>query len=283
MARDKNPALRAWWSVHVSAWRRSGVSQKDYCRKHGLPRTSLVRWLKALDEWEAAKKLIKERHRRKRMPLSKSSRNRAVQGFWAMHVEALRWSNLSVRVYAAAHQLSPHSLYRWCRLIDSGEVEIDWRALLHPSARPAISTKISTSAKEDAGVLGLTESIAVEGRSPKPSGRRRFSVEEKRLIVLATERPGATVSSVARAHGIVPSVLFRWRAALGMKEQADVMFATARLREAGGKAVLLQELLPAPEGSAIVELTDGRRVFAPESADPDAVRRQVAVREAGQC
>ena len=60
---------------------------------------------------ETARKLARERRKRWRAPASKSQRNRAVQAFWAMHVEAMRWSNLSVRVYAHAHHLSPNSLY----------------------------------------------------------------------------------------------------------------------------------------------------------------------------
>ncbi len=31
-------------------------------------------------------------------------RNRAVQAFWAMHVEAMNWSEMGVREYAAALQ-----------------------------------------------------------------------------------------------------------------------------------------------------------------------------------
>jgi hypothetical protein len=36
--------------------------------------------------------------------------------------------------YANAHNLSLVGLRRWRDLLDSGEVEIDWRAYLHPSA-----------------------------------------------------------------------------------------------------------------------------------------------------
>ena len=45
--------------------------------------------------------------------------------------------------------------------------------------------------------------------------RRRFSDEEKLAVVLASEQPGASVSAVARAHGLATRVLFRWRAELG--------------------------------------------------------------------
>ena len=42
---------------------------------------------------------------------------------------------------------------------------------------------------------------------------------------------------------------------------------------------MLPDLLPVPDGMRTVDLPDGRRVFAPEGADPEAVRRHVADRE----
>ena len=45
-----------------------------------------------------------------------------------------------------------------------------------------------------------------------PERRKRYSSQEKLELVRLTYLPGNTVSSVARAHGIAPSVLFRWRA-----------------------------------------------------------------------
>jgi len=44
--------------------------------------------------------------------------------------------------------------------------------------------------------------------------RRRFSDEEKRQIVAEAAMPGASVSAVARNHGIAPNLLFAWRKAL---------------------------------------------------------------------
>jgi transposase len=45
--------------------------------------------------------------------------------------------------------------------------------------------------------------------------RRRFSAEEKRRMVQETYQPGMTLSHVARAHGVSPSLLFRWRKLAG--------------------------------------------------------------------
>jgi len=41
--------------------------------------------------------------------------------------------------------------------------------------------------------------------------RRRFAPAEKEAIVRETYVPGATVSYIARKHGISPSMLFQWR------------------------------------------------------------------------
>jgi transposase len=41
--------------------------------------------------------------------------------------------------------------------------------------------------------------------------RRRWSIEQKRAMVAEALEPGASVSSVARRHGINPNMLFAWR------------------------------------------------------------------------
>jgi len=65
-----------------------------------------------------------------------------------MHVEAMNWSGMGVGEYAAALSLSPRSLRKWHDRFENWEVEIDWRAHLHPSARPKISTSASSAAKD---------------------------------------------------------------------------------------------------------------------------------------
>ncbi|WP_445819682.1 IS66 family insertion sequence element accessory protein TnpA [Bradyrhizobium sp. ISRA442] len=30
----QNKARREWWSIHIEAWQRSGLSQRAYCRRH---------------------------------------------------------------------------------------------------------------------------------------------------------------------------------------------------------------------------------------------------------
>ena len=152
--------------------------------------------------------------------MSTDQRYRAVQAFWAMHVEAMRWCGMSVQAYARAHGISQHSLMRWRDLIDANEVEIDWRAHLHPSARPPISTSASSAAKESGVESRLTDAPTGDPPSDGFANRRRFSDEEKLAIVRESENPGATAAEICRRHGIVTSMLFRWRVQFGFGKRA---------------------------------------------------------------
>jgi hypothetical protein len=128
----ENRARRTWWSVHIEALRKSDLSRRSYCHQHCLGQGTFARWLNALVDVEAIRVQdeLKREERLLRWPLKPSSdiRSRAVQAFWAMHVEAITWSRTSVRAYEGPME-------RWRDLIETNEVQIDWRAQLHPSAR----------------------------------------------------------------------------------------------------------------------------------------------------
>jgi transposase-like protein len=282
----EHKARRAWWATHLEAWRRSGVSRTEYCRLHRLTKSTFDRWLGALNSLESAREEARKRRKRTREPLSTDKRNKAVQAFWAMHVEALNWSGVSAKDYAAVHHISVYSLRTWRARLDAAPLQIDWRARLHPSVRPTVSTSASDSAKEPPVENILTTAPAAD---PPTSGRKRrsFTDAEKRAIVLEAEQPGATVSQVARTHRIVTSVLFRWRAELGFGRGKPTTLAAVRIADeqrrgtddASAELVVLQEMLPVPPGAMAVELADDRRVFALAGSDPEAVRQYVAERE----
>lgn len=283
----ENRARRTWWSVHIEAWRKSGLSRRSYCRQHRLDQGTFARWLSVLVDAEALKVQaeLKREERRLRRPLKLSSdaRSRAVQAFWAMHVEAITWSGMSVRAYAKAHGLSRFGLQRWRDLIDTNEVKIDWRGQLHPSARAQISTSASSAAKGSSVESRLTDASSdgpsVDGRS----NRRRFSDEEKLAIARESDAPNASATEICRRHGIVTSMLFRWRVQFGFGRRAQAKLARVEVANdtsgAPSPPLVLHDLLQAPEGMRAVDLADGRRVFAPADADPDVVRRHVADRE----
>ncbi len=282
----KNEALRSFWSVHVEAWRRSGLSKRKYCRQHRLSGSTFDRWLRHLIDAETLKirtelrrEERRERLRKKRSPVSKDQRCRAVQAFWAMHVEAMRWCGMGMQAYARAHGISQHSLRRWRDLIDANEVEIDWRTHLHPSARPLISTSASSAAKESITGTRLTDAPTADPPSDGRANRRRFSNEEKLAIVRESEQPGATAADVCRRHGIVSSMLFRWRVQFGFGKRPRAKLVAVKVTGAHSGTLVLNDLLQPPDGMTVIQLDDGRRVFAPMGSDPDAVRRHVNEQE----
>ena len=81
-------------------------------------------------------------------------------------------------------------------------------------------------------------------------------------------------------------MVFRWRAELGLGKNKSLKLAAVKLANgqmgATSTPLVLHDLLQPPDGMTVVELTDGRRVFAPLGADPDAVRRHVSDREAAR-
>lgn len=286
----ENKAKRAWWSVHVEAWQRSGLTKRAYCGKHRLQEDTFRVWLKVLVDAEALRlkqelerQERRDRLRRERQPVSTDQKNRATRAFWAMHVEAMRWSGMRLNTYARALGISAYSLARWRDIFDAEGVEEDWRARLHPSARANLSTSAKPSAKAPVVESDLTAAPPDGAEAAMKTTRRSFNVEQKLVIVRETERPGETVSSVARRHRIVASMVFRWRAELGLGKGKRSKLAMVRLGdgEAGAPSGLraLHDLVRPPEGMAAVNLGDGRRVFAPIGSDPDAVRRKVAKQE----
>jgi hypothetical protein len=300
----ENKARQSFWLVHIEAWRRSGLSQTVYCRKHRLARNVFARWLKYLAGEEAARKHVEyqrelrreerrqqrekrgKKPQRQRYGVSTDVRNKAVQAFWAMHVEAMNWSGMGVGEYAAALSLSPRSLRKWHDRFEDGEVEIDWQAHLHPSARPKISTNASSAAKDQATEPLLTTTSSADPSPSQRSNRRSFTDEEKLAIVLESDRPNVSVAEVCRRHGIVTSMVFRWRIQFGFAQKKAAKLATVVQPVEGIGAssppFVLNDLLQLPDGMMVVDLDGGRRVFAPIGCDPDVVRKYVLEQEAAR-
>jgi transposase len=70
-----------------------------------------------------------------------------------------------------------------------------------------LERKLDSKAGEpgDAGIVRRIELITGGGR------RRRWSTDDKARIIVESLEPGATVSEVARRHGLSPQQLFGWR------------------------------------------------------------------------
>jgi len=291
-AKADNP----FWSNHVAAWYRSALEAEHYCRRHDLPTTSLMRWARHLLSKEELRnraerlrnlpqKTPKEQHKKRRLkPRTRPPRYRysvrtdtgpiAVQAFWGMHVEAMNWSGMGLAEYAAALGLSPHSLRIWRDRLEQSGTEMDWRSLLHPSARAQLS-----SAAYCVGRRYRLTAEQTDGRS----NRRRFSDEQKQVIVQETEEPGVSVSRVCRRHGVATSMVFRWRAEFGLTARKAPRLATVAFTDGTAKDVpalaALRDLVQPPDGMMAIHLDDGRRVFAPTGSNPAAVKQQFAGKE----
>ena len=285
-----------FWSNHVAAWYRSALDAEHYCRKHDLSTASLMRWVRHLLSAEDLRKRTEDlqklrrkkperqpknaqpnrpkRPRRNRYSVRTDSGPLALQAFWGMHVEAMNFSGMGHAEYAAALGLSPYALRIWRDRLEQSGNEMDWRSLLHPSARAQLSSAANCARRK----YRLTEQ-AVDGRS----NRRRFSDEQKRAMVQEMEKPGVSVAESCRRHGIATSQLFRWRIQFGLTARKAPQLATVALADSATNEVpalaALRDLVRPPDGMAAIELDDGRRVFAPADSSPAEVKRQFAGKE----
>ena len=78
--------------------------------------------------------------------------------------------------------------------------------------------------------------------------RRRFTVEQKIRLVEESNRPGMSVSHVARIHGVAPSQLFNWRRRMAdgsreVVEADDDVVSDAEVRDLRKQVRELQRVL----------------------------------------
>lgn len=96
-----------------------------------------------------------------------------------------------------------------------------------------------------------------------------------------------SVTQVARRYRIAPRVLFRWKEAFNPEpEPTTPAFAPVQIMDAaplieGPAAASVPVVVERPAPGIEVELVGGRRVRFERDADPEAVRRLVALLEGG--
>jgi transposase len=108
--------------------------------------------------------------------------------------------------------------------------------------------------------------------------RRWRSISEKCQIVQLTMEPGASVSEVARAHGVNANQVFKWRRAWERGELTDgyaallpVTVSSSAESEKKTPALPTHEQLPGG-GSIHIELSGHALISVERGADPDLVR-----------
>lgn len=107
--------------------------------------------------------------------------------------------------------------------------------------------------------------------------RRWRSVSEKRQIVQLTMEPGASVSLVARAHGLNANQLFKWRRAFERGELIDSTVSPQALLPVtitAPSAPEMREPVSAGSGSIHIEFP-GRAIISVERGADSALLRNV--------
>lgn len=121
--------------------------------------------------------------------------------------------------------------------------------------------------------------------------RRSWSRQQKRAIIAEVEVGGATLSEVARRHGIHSSLLFRWRRDLGsplapppIDPRADALASTRS--PSFVPLMLTAPTTPTPEpsvaskaGAIEIVIAGGRIVRVGADVDPAALIRIIAALE----
>ena len=122
--------------------------------------------------------------------------------------------------------------------------------------------------------------MSVSGTGDESKRRRRVRSEhEKRQIVAETFAPGASVSAVARGHGLNANLLFTWRREMsnGLSASADspIGFVPAVI----GAASVSAAVPPAPTAGGQMEIVfaGGERVLVDRTVDAVALARVLKV------
>jgi transposase-like protein len=199
------------------------------------------------------------------------------EAFWRSHLEGWRRSELNQREYCEAHGLPLKRFGNWRAKFKQEDLtprKLLWRRGGTVSHMPKKARHMSNGGAPPAS-----------GAATPATGRRSFSESEKRRIVEEASQFGVPVSVVARRYMIGPRLLYRWIEELKPAPDPTIpTFASIEVTNAPDPAVaavpspapvIVERSVPGIE----VELIGGRRVRFEGDADPETVRRLVALLE----
>lgn len=201
------------------------------------------------------------------------------EAFWRSHLEGWRRSELNQREYCEVHGLALKRFGNW-RAKFKHEDEAP-RKLLY--RRGGAVRHMPKCAKHMSNGAGPPTSSAPLGAA----GRRSFSDSEKRRIVDEASQFGVTVAALARRYRIGRRLLYRWLEEFRPATEQAPTFAAVEVVD-GPEAVSAMPLsMPLPVPVIVerpapgieVELIGGRRVRFERDADPETIRRTVALLE----
>lgn len=137
------------------------------------------------------------------------------EAFWRSHHEAWKRSDLNQREYCEVQGLSLKAFGNW-RAKFKAEPEAPTRKLLY--RRGGLSHRLSHTLSHSLSHTLSHRAYPISEPAPvpivppsRPGHRRRFSDADRHHILAEVDKPGASVSEVARRIGIDRRVLFRWR------------------------------------------------------------------------
>ncbi len=150
------------------------------------------------------------------------------EAFWRAHHEAWKRSDLNQREYCEAHGLPLKAFGNWREKFKAEPQPMTPKLLyrrggLSHTLSHRLSHTLSHMTKEPG-----SRPIVPVGREGR---RRNFNEEDKRRIVEEASPPGANLSAVARAFGIAPRLLFRWKQEPAAAEPAFVTVEIADDKE----------------------------------------------------
>ncbi|WP_018147510.1 IS66-like element accessory protein TnpA [Henriciella marina] len=212
------------------------------------------------------------------MAKPKTLKQTELKAFWRAHHDAWMRSTLNQREYCEAHGLPLKRFGNWRARFKTEKTRVSGRVLYRRGGQLSHMTGHMT----DKDIPPPSKYLP--SRSDAPNGRRQFSPEDKRRIVAETEKPGATVSGVARRYNIAQRVLFRWKNELSPPEDSPTFLCVEV--EDGASGEVASAVAPSPiiiERGAPgieVELVGGRRIRFDKDVDPDRVRQLVSLLEA---
>jgi transposase-like protein len=218
------------------------------------------------------------------VPRMTAGKRLELEPFWRAHLDGWRRSELNQREYCALHGLPLKRFGNWRAKLKHEESASAGKLLYRRGGGLSHMTSHMTK-----GAVPAPASHIPSTRSTPPGKRRRFSEADKRRIVEAADRPGASVSDVARRRGIAVRQLFRWKQELAPAAKTETTFLPVMLTDAPEQSTEVSQSLPGPapvivERSAPgieVELIGGRRVRFERDVDPETVYRLVSLLEGG--
>ena len=212
------------------------------------------------------------------MPRMKAARRSELESFWRAHLDGWRRSDLNQREYCELHGLPLKRFGNWRATLKHEEPTSAGKLLYRRGGALSHMTK---------GAVPAPASHIPSTRSTPPGKRRRFSEADKRRIVEEADRPGASVSDVARRHGIAVRQLFRWKQELVTAAKAETTFLPVTITDTPEQPAEVPQSIPGPAPVIVerpapgieVALIGRRRVRFERDVDPETVRRLVTLLE----